>query len=286
MLNSMQNRLARSLLLPGVIFSATLVSAQQIATPAVAPGKSFDVVSIRQNISPTGPNTLQLSPGPTGFQITHMPLELVLMTAYVPKAGGMFLNNIENRPDWVHNDRYDIDARISDADRAAWNDPKNQPAMLQQMLQTMLADRFKLAVHRGSKEVSVEEMVIAKGGPKLTERKPDEPIPAGRVLPDGGVIVPGQNGPRLYNFSMSTFATALSEGFDRPIVDKTGLTGRYDIDMPNPERIAHAAGTDNGQVDPEAERIEMIRSLGLKLQPAKEQVETLIIDHIEKPTEN
>ena len=215
-----------------------------------------------------------------------MSLQLVLMTAYVPKAGGMFMNNIENLPDWVRSNRYDIDARISDADRTAWNDPKNQPAMLQQMLQAMLTDRFKLAVHRGSKEVSVEEMVIAKGGPKLTERKPDDPIPAGRVLPDGGVITQNQSGAHFYNLSMSMLAVVLTEGFDRTVVDKTGLTGRYDIDMPNPERIAHAAGTDNGQVDPEAERIEMIRSLGLKLQPAKGQVETLIVDHIEKPTEN
>jgi len=251
-------------------------------SPPAAPAKTFDVVSIRQNLSQTGQMSLKLVPTPTGFQVNGMPLMIVLMTAYTPKAGGLFLNNIDNLPDWARRDRYDIDARISDADRAAWNDPKNQPAILQQMLQTMLADRFKLVVHRTTKEVPVYELVVGKDGPKLTETKPDEPLPAGQVLPDGGVVVPGKDGPRFYNFSMGLLASALGENGDRPIHDKTGLTGRYNLTIHTPPPPPDGAS----QTDPRPQIFDMVKPLGLELKPAKEETEFLVIDHVEKPTEN
>ena len=279
------SRTAVSLLLPTVVFGATIAPAQNTAAPA--DGKTFDVVSIRQNISQTGSKSIKLTPSATGFQVTRMPLALVLMTAYTPEAGGLFLNNIDNLPDWARRDNYDIDARISDADRAAWNDPKNQPAMLQAMLQTMLADRFKLVAHRTTKDVPVYDLVVAKGGPKLTETNPDEPLPAGRVLPDGSVVVPGSGGPHLYNCSMGLLASGLSENSGRTVLDKTGLTGRYNIVMPNPERAAHADGADGAaQDDPTPVIFDMVKPLGLELKSAKEQTEFLVIDHVEKPTEN
>jgi len=278
MMNPARMRSTLLSLLLSIPVGAIAASAQQAATPAPQ-AKTFDVVSIRQNLSQTGQMSLKLVPTPTGFQVNGMPLMIVLMTAYTPKAGGLFLNNIDNLPDWARRDRYDIDARISDDDRAAWNAPKNQPAMLQQMLQTMLADRFKLVVHRTTKETPVYELVVGKDGPKLTETKPDEPLPAGQVLPDGGVVVPGKDGPRFYNFSMGLLASALSEN-GNPVVDKTGLTGRYNIVLPRPAADYAADG------DPEAQRLDLIKSLGLKLESAKQQVEFLVIDHIDKPTEN
>jgi len=285
MMNPARTRANLLSLLLSIPVGAIAASAQQAATPA-AQAKSFDV-SIRQNISQTGSKSLKLTPTPTGFQVTRMPLMLVLMTAYTPEAGGLFLNNIDNLPDWARRDNYDIDARISNADRAAWNDPKNQPAMLQQMLQAMLADRFKLAVHRTTKDVPVYDLVVAKGGPKLTETKPDEPLPAGRVLPDGSVVVPGQGGPHLYNCSIGLLASGLSENSGRTVLDKTGLTGRYNIVIPTPERAAHADGADGAaQDDPTPIIFDMVKPLGLELKPAKEQTEFLVIDHVEKPTEN
>ena len=278
-----QSRIVLALLLLTFALGAALAPAQEISTPAFS-GKSFDVVSIRQNISQGGSRSLKLTPGPSGFQVTRMPVLLVLMTAYTPSAGGMFLNNIDNLPDWARRDTYDIDARISDADRASWNDPKNQPAMLQQMLQAMLADRFRLAVHRTQKEIPVYNLVVAKGGPKFTETDPTAPLPAGMTLPGGGIIVTSSSGPHFSNFSMGLLATALSENSSRPVVDKTGLTGRYEIILPNPARADPADGAPPR--DPEAERLEMVKTLGLRLEPAKEDVEFLVIDHVERPTEN
>lgn len=231
-------------MLKAILRRATLGGALLVVVLCVprvhAQGKTFDVVSIRQNISQQRRGPINLAPSPDGFRVEQQPLMNLLLTAYTPKTGGLFLNNIENLPDWAKDYRYDIEARISDADRAAWQDPKNQPAMLQEMLQGMLADRFKLVVHREMKEKPVYELVIAKGGPKFQETKPDETRPAGATLPGGGVM--GQSGAdgatHMYNFSMGLLAALLTEKSDRTVLDKTGLTGHYSIDIREPARMA------------------------------------------------
>jgi uncharacterized protein (TIGR03435 family) len=266
--------------------------AQAKPTPAPnAQAKSFEVVSIRQNISRINEKAAQqLTPSPDGFRVTAS-LWMVLMSAYTPSTGGLFVNNIDNLPDWAKSDNYDIDARISDADRAAWQNPKNQPAMLQALLQGMLADRFKLAVHRASKDVAVYDLVVAKDGPKLTETKPDDPRPAGLTLPGGGVMVQG-SGPdgqnaHLYNFSIELLASLLTTQSDRVIRDKTGLNGRYDMFIVKPARMAApAVGSNEGHDEEGPGMSDVVKKLGLKIEPAKEQVETLVIDHVERPTAN
>ena len=276
------------LLLSIVSLGAIPAGAQQGLTPSTAHGKSFEVVSIRQNLALGGarPN---LTPSPNGFRVIHVPLALVIMTAYTPQAGGMFLNSIDNMPEWLLHETYDIDARIADEDRAAWTDPRNQPAMLQQMLQSMLATRFKLAVHRQMKENSVYQLVIAKGGIKFAETPPDQPRPAGATLPDGGIISPGPNGLiHMSNLTMHMLATALSEKSDRPIVDSTGLTGRYTFDIRQPQQDRGPSTTPDASQDVGANPAmsDVLKAIGLDLKPAKQQVEFLIIDHIERPTEN
>jgi len=276
-----------------ILLCLPLLAAVFTTMRADSQAKSFDVVSIRQNIDPQrrdGPPNL--TPGPDGFHVTRTQLLMVLLTAYVPKAGGLFLNDIENLPDWADRDRYDIDARITDADRAAWQTPKNQPAMLQEMLQSMLADRFKLAVHREMKEKPVYELIVAKGGVKFGETKPDEPRPVGATLPGGGVMgpsgTPGSEATHMYNFSMSLLAALLTDKSDRTVVDKTGLTGHYNFDIREPQRMVVPSASSDGTSAEEHRPavIDALKSVGLELRPAKEQVEMLVIDHVEKPTEN
>jgi uncharacterized protein (TIGR03435 family) len=284
--------------------AALPAAAQQSAAPPSAPGKAFDVVSIRRNLA-LGSRPPHHTPSPNGVHVIHVPAVLVLMIAYPPQAGGMFLpNNIDNMPEWLLHETYDIDARIADEDRAAWTDPRNQPAMLQQMLQSMFANRFKLVVHRQMKENSVYELVIAKGGIKFAQTtpapttpgqtKPDpttpaQPRPDGLSLPDGGAIGPGPNGLiHMSNLSMQMLATVLSEKSDRPIVDNTGLTGRYTFDIRQPQQDRGPSTTPDASPDPNANPAmsDVLKAIGLDLKPAKQQVEFLIIDHIERPTEN
>jgi uncharacterized protein (TIGR03435 family) len=267
---------------------ALLAVASGIAQ-AYAQGRTFDVVSIRQNVLQQRHGPMNLTPGPDGFRVEALSLMTVMLTAYPTKAGGLFLNNIDNLPDWAKSDRYDIDARLSDADRAAWQDPKNQPAMLQEMLQGMLADRFKLVVHRDMQEKPVYELVVTKGGPKFHETNPDEPRPAGATLPGGGVMGQGADGAtHMYNMSMGLLAALLTEKSDRPVLDKTGLTGRYSIDIREPARMAAPSAGQNDPTEDEQRPAvaDALRNLGLELKPAKEQVEKLVIDHVEKPNPN
>ncbi|HEY4381984.1 MAG TPA: TIGR03435 family protein, partial [Acidobacteriaceae bacterium] len=250
-------------------------------------GRAFDVVSIRQNISQQQHGPMNLSPNPAGFRVEAQPVMSLLLVAYTPKAGGLFLNNIDNLPDWARNDRYDVDARILDADHAAWQAPQNQPAMLQEMLQGMLTDRFRLLVHREMQEKPVYELVVAKSGAKFQETKPDESRPAGATLPGGAVMGHGSDGAtHMYNMSMGLLAALLSEKSDRTVLDKTGLAARYSIDIREPARMAAPSAGQNGPTEDDQRPAvaDALKNVGLELKPAKEQVEKLVIDHIEKPS--
>ena len=271
------------------LLSLSLFTVVLGASQARAQGKTFEVVSIRQNISKQQRGRMNLAPQPDGFRIEGRSLTDLLLTAYTTKAGGLFLNNIQNLPDWGERDRFDIDARISDADRAAWQDPKNQPAMLQEMLQAMLADRFKFAAHREMKEKPVFELVVAKSGAKFQETKPDEARPVGATLPGGGVMGQGPDGAtHMYNLSMSLLAALLTSKSDRTVLDKTGLTGRYSFDIREPQQMAAPSTDPNGSSEEERRPAvaDALKSVGLELKPAKEQVEMLVIDHVERPTDN
>ena len=283
--------LYRSTLLPillSIPVGAVSARAQQPA-PAAFTGKSFEIVSIRQNISQGNNGPRDLVAGPDGFHVERQPMMNILLTAYTPEAGGLFLKRIEQMPQWANSDRYDIDARVSDADRAAWNDPRNQPAMLQQFLHTMLQDRLKIVVHRERRVVPVYDLVVAKSGAKFTETKPDEHSPAEAILPGGGRMGQMPDGATHFsNFTMGLLAALLTTKSERPVVDKTGLTGRYTLNVREPQQMAAPSAASNGDSEDEARPAvaDVLKPAGLELKSAKEEVEFLVIDHIEKPTEN
>jgi uncharacterized protein (TIGR03435 family) len=279
---------------------ATQVSESKPGAPATAtPAKeyAFDVVSIRQNKSPMqmmGPQSGPPQFGPTGdgYRMSNMSLDLPLMTAYVPQVGGATFyaqDQVKGIPDWMNAERYDIDARIADEDRAEWQKPEAQKVMLQAMLQALLVERCKLAVHREVKEVGVSSLVLAKGGPKFKETDPTVEHPGGQKMPFGGVLVGhGEDGMSFYDTSMASFASLLSSWANggRPVQDKTGLTGKYDFTLKFGKQDESADDADLG-VSPLGEMIlSGLNNVGLKLDSEKGQVETLVIDHMERPTEN
>ncbi|MGA2437195.1 MAG: TIGR03435 family protein [Acidobacteriaceae bacterium] len=282
---------------------APATSTNAAATAAPAKAYAFDVVSIRRNISPmqmymgTQSTIPQFGPTADGYRMTNMSLALPLMTAYVPQVGGTAMygqDQVKGLPDWFMSERYDIDARIADEDRVEWQKPESQKVMLQAMLQAMLAERCKLAVHREVKEVGVSSLVVAKGGPKFKETDPTVEHPDGMKLPWGGVMVfSSANGTMsFYGASMASFASMMSSfgNGGRPIQDKTGLAGKYDIIMklgaymgpaPNEQQGVTSASDPGGSMI-----VPMLNDLGLKLESEKGQVETLVIDHMERPSEN
>ena len=165
------------------------------------------------------------------------------------------------------------------------------------MLQPLLAERFKLKVHKETELRSIYELVIAKNGPKLKEAKPGDTDTSGtkganRFSRPGAILIASQG------MSIAALANHLSELLHRTIVDKTGLTGKYDITLRVgiggwPGSYASGAGrrpAANRQRTPSRFAPSIFAAiqeqLGLKLQSTKGPVETLVIDHVEQPSEN
>jgi uncharacterized protein (TIGR03435 family) len=143
------------------------------------------------------------------------------------------------------------------------------------LLRTLLTDRFHLQIHREAREIPVYAMVVAKGGPKFHESDPEKPA---RFF--GGV-----NGRNQYmELTQGTMEIVAGRiGVDKPVIDKTGLTGKYDIRLEStPEfRIGNNPQPDDLRVFDAIQQ-----QLGLKLEPQKLSIEVLVVDHIEKPSEN
>ena len=215
------------------------------------------------------------------------------MAAYIPQTGGQAFyapDQIKGIPDWMNAERYDIEARISDEDRAEWQKPERQKLMLQAMLQAMLVDRCKLVVHRETNEVAMDSLVVAKGGPELKASDPAADHPRGYNLPWGGTLVMDLSHGTMsfYGATMASLATWLGGWAGRPVQDKTGLTGKYDVVLkwagtaPSEDEQTGAASAS----DPAPTLRWDLKALGLELKSGKGHVETLVIDHMEKPSEN
>jgi len=162
-----------------------------------------------------------------------------------------------------------LDARFDIQAKAA--SPTNDD-QLTVMAQALLADRFRLKVHREMRPMAVYALVIAKGGPKLPAPKPGE----ARSIESGPPgFMSGTNVP------ISAFIEEYASKVDRPVIDKTNFTGRFDFTLRwTPDNAAHA--------DPAFSSIftEIQSQLGLKFDPQKLPVEVLIIDHVEQPSAN
>jgi len=261
-------------------------TAGQGGTAGTVAAARFEVVSIRQN-KIGGAQKVEATPD--GWHMTNMPFAVAIQMAFVPKPGGAAFftsNNTQGMPDWAIRDRYDVDARVPEADLAEWQNASSQPALLRAMLQPMLAERCGLAAHIDAKEVPVYALTVGKSGPKFAVSDPNAVPPPGARIPGGGVVVPEDNGNviHFYQVSMALVATYLSNIAGRQVKDETGLGGRYDVRLQKPEAMLQPG--ESGQEDLGASVFSVVEQIGLKLVPAKGQIDVLVIDHIERPSEN
>jgi uncharacterized protein (TIGR03435 family) len=248
---------------------------------------AFEVVSIRRDTASTLEQRNQ-GGGVTadGWHMQSGSLVAALLTAYVPTTPDAMMytvSTIVGIPDWMRTETYDIDAKVAPADLAKWQNPATQQAMLRAMMQTLLAERCKLVVHRGTREVAVYSLVVAKGGPKLKESVPGEAHAGATKIMGGGEFLPsdGNGNAAFYDAPVRALAVVLSNLAERPVEDKTGLTGRYDMVFRRPR-----AGGPSTEPDAGPTIFDVVSDLGLKLEPAKSEVETLVVDHVERPSEN
>jgi len=179
-------------------------------------------------------------------------------------------------PDWMNDVRLDIVAKSSGP---------VEEKQLYVMLQGLLARRLSLKVHMEKKETSVYALTLAKDGPKFTKSTTDGPP---EMTKDKDGVAIGKH------LTMSDFAAQLAQPFGRPVVDSTGLTGRYDLRMDVMSSVgaemaaATAEGRQLNQMDVVGVMIRALQEqLGLKVEALKDSIDFLVVDHAEKtPTDN
>jgi bla regulator protein BlaR1 len=268
--------LGRKLLL-GAAALATLTAPVTIGLLNTPPGRAqtparalavFEVASIKLNKS--GARGGRFSTETSGIVATNMPLRTFIKAAY-----GVQDYQLSGGPGWLDSERYDIAAK---SEGAVLDDK------LLLMLRALLEDRFKLTLHREKKELPGYALVIGKSGLKVHE-----------VEHEGKSWTRfGRGSLNGHEVSMSALADALSGRLGRPVVDSTGIKGFFDVNLEwtpdqsqprGPKESVEPVPADDGAGGPTIFTA-LQEQLGLKLEPRKGPVEILVIDRIEKPSEN
>jgi len=276
----------RLVLTGAMLAAAALARAQQ-----PAPSPTFEVASVKPNVA--GPGKMQTTTRPGGvFVAVNAPLRLLIADAYIGNQPGA-IDRIVGGPAWIQSARYDITAKAAREFRPT---PPGPPAEMLLMLRALLEDRFKLKVHREPRELPAYELVVVRPGAaglRKSDVDCDALFAAGQVTrPEAGIrprcgVSNGPVGPTgdtgliAGAFSMSQFAQFLQR-VGRPVIDKTGLTGRYDFDLAFAPLGSSPADAPSDPARPSF-LIALEEQLGLKLQSTNGPLDVIVIDSIEQP---
>lgn len=252
-----------------IAFSLALFLISGLSGQTALPRRAFEVASIRLRQGPVG-RAVQFSASGPRLTLEAYPAVALIAEAYDLKPDQLSFAASGSQPDG--DTYYDIVAK-------AEGDGTPRRGEFRLMLQTLLAERFHLKVHRETKEMPVYALVVGKNGPKFKQSSPDAAF-----VSDHGVNGHNQT-ITLARSTMESLANEIRGGFavGRPVLDRTGLTETYDLKM---------EATPEGRINraPEPGDISIFtavqQQLGLRLDPRKEPVEILVVDHIEKPSEN
>lgn len=268
--------------LPLVLTLATKETAWEIPAPP-PPQKlmpadadpSFEVATIKPNETANAMQALFVNGRNFGTRGSSL-LDLICF-AYDVQA-----KQVVGAPDWVEKDRFDI-AAVPDVDGAP------SPRQLKLMIKKLVTERWQLKFHNDKRELSAFVLTVSKTGSKITPTTMQGPLPGIGMRPSpDGLTIPFRNVsiPDVTGFLQSLV-------LDRPVVDKTGLTGRYDFSI----KFTPDDSLFNGHAPPipkAPEGTEMAPGFydaiqqqdGLKLTPEKTMVDVIAIDHVEKPSQN
>jgi uncharacterized protein (TIGR03435 family) len=285
--------------------------------PWDAPHLEFEVASVKTNKS--GPNMMQVRMLPNSFNLTNVPLRLIITQAYR-------LSNYQlvGGPTWLDSERFDIVAKAPEG---------SQPDQTMLMLRGLLAERFKLKVHGETRETQVYALMLARSdgklGPKLAKSTDDcekivaerraaaaaaraggaGPVPFTMPGPNEKPVctinmrpTPVANGMPVLNFRgggqpIQVIANQVSSFLNKRVVDRTGLTGLYDFELQfsmggqmlttqAPGGTGGTGTTPSAPIDDGPTMFDAVRELGLKLESERGPVEHLVIDSVERPTED
>jgi uncharacterized protein (TIGR03435 family) len=280
------------------IAANSLLAQTGVATPqagnASASVPAFDVVSVKPNKGDSMMSRIMMTPD--GVSVTGVPLHMLLREAL-----GVSDNQLVGEPGWVNSDRFDIEAKV-----AADDAPKLKTLTPQQhwaMFLPIFEERFGLKFHHETKELTQYVLVVAKDGPKLKESKPGDTYPNGFKGPDGvahaGMMRMGRGEMMGQGVELAVLVRQLSFQFHSSVIDKTGLTGKYDFDLKwAPDEMEGAAPRSPDSEQPAANNpappvssgpsifTALEEQLGLKIESHKEPADVIVIDHIDQPSPN
>ena len=250
-----------------IVASLIFLTSYEAFGQSTAAPPAFEVASVKPNKSGSGSSSENERNG--RLTATNISLKDCLRFAYGLKDYQII------GPDWINSEKYDIAAKAESSVTGE---------QLKAMFQALLADRFKLTVHRETKELPIYALVVGRNGPKLVG------VEAG-----GSQTTSGRSRLTARKISMPRLAEDLGRHLDRPVVDMTGLKGVFDLTLewaPDESQTMPNRGGGEGQVIADSTAGLSIftavqQQLGLKLEARKGSAEILVIDHAEKiPTEN
>jgi uncharacterized protein (TIGR03435 family) len=279
----MINRAARSpmyllFLAAGWLAIAVPAAIGQAGTPPPSPATAgastpaeplkFEMSTVTEDKAPVA--TYRFAFTPEGMRIQNAPLQTIIQAAY-----GMFGtpdDAFPGMPDWAKKTRYDIEARVDEGSRAAFQ--RLNLAQRQAMIQAFLADRFKLQAHRETRELPVYTLTVAKTGSKLHPIEDPNATPTMEATP--GQIT-------AFGVLLSQIIPGLTQNAGHTVLDQTGLTGKYEFTLTwtptDPSSPMPASPDSKTSIFTAVQE-----QLGLTLQPAKGKVDCLVIDHVEQPS--
>lgn len=270
----------RALVAAGLMFSACLTFGQ----PA-APLPDFEAVSIKPNKS--GEARTMMHPSPGGrLNATNVSAKTLIEWAY-----GIRDFQLSGQPGWVDSERFEVAAKADGNPRYDFLKPE-----LETMFRSVLADRFKLAIHRSTKEMPIYSLVVAKNGPKVHPVEegdcPEVPTPQNPCRSVRGNKFGQLTGVKA---PMPALALVLTNFTGRIVADNTGLKGSFSYTLDwtkflQPPQMPPGVTPPPNAFDPASTEpaiaTALEEQLGLKLESAKGPVEMVVIDHIERPSEN
>jgi uncharacterized protein (TIGR03435 family) len=246
-----------------VLFAVpALLRAQATDQKAVA----FEVASIKPNVSGQG-GSIGIEPGGR-FRAINADVRFMIATMYRTSGGPrLFQSQIVGLPDWASTEKYDMTGKV--ADEFAGLSASEQFRRMPPMVQSLLEDRFKLRLHRETRQMPIYALVVTRPGvirPSTVDcrKEPDKC----RLESAGGHY-------SAIGLTMNNFLIFLSSTVERVVIDRTGLQGAYDVDF----EWSSEAGSDKPSIFTAVQE-----QLGLKLESTRGPVDVLVIDHIEKPT--
>ena len=299
------------------LLTVAIVAQAPPQTPDAGKLPSFEVASVKANKS-GNIGMISMRMLPTSFNATNVPVQMLLTQAY-----RMRQFQIQGAPAWLNSDRFDFNAKAPEG---------TKPDQLMLMVRSLLAERFKLVAHTETKESPIYALVIARSdgklGPKLSKTADDcekilaerraaaragGPGPSAAAVftpppiserpictinmgssqqPNGGFAMRFRGGGQ----PIDSIVRQLEALADRPIVNRTGLTGLYDFDLEFAPRFAGAGLATGGisatgqttaaPIDDGPTIFDAVQQLGLKLESTRGPVDYLVIDSVEKPTED